>query len=85
MKVSPELRALLKVANKAHPELHAMLVDLQQYQPTLIVAEKPVAPPELAMESEIAEEANLDELRHDMETAEKALRRPVHLPPKACF
>ena len=28
MKVSKELRALLKIANKANPELQAMLIDL---------------------------------------------------------
>ena len=34
MQVTPELRALLKVAPKAHPELQAMLIDVQQYKPT---------------------------------------------------
>ncbi len=33
LKVSPELKALLKVAPKAHPELQAMLIDLKQYKP----------------------------------------------------
>ena len=28
MQVTPELRALLKVAPKAHPELQAMLIDI---------------------------------------------------------
>ena len=32
--VSPDLRALLKIAHKAHPTLHAYLIDLQTYQPT---------------------------------------------------
>ena len=31
MRVSKELRALLKVAHKAHPELQALLIDLMQY------------------------------------------------------
>ena len=34
MQVTPELWALLKVAPKAHPELQAMLIDIQQYKPT---------------------------------------------------
>jgi hypothetical protein len=50
MKVSPELRSLLKVATKAHPALQAYLIDLMMYRPKLIVGEKPVAPPELGME-----------------------------------
>ena len=37
MQVTPELRALLKVAPKAHPELQAMLIDVQQYKPTWAV------------------------------------------------
>ena len=31
MRVSKELRALLKVAHKAHPELQALLINLMQY------------------------------------------------------
>ena len=31
MRVRKELRALLKVAHKAHPELQALLIDLMQY------------------------------------------------------
>ena len=31
MQVSKELRTLLKVAHKAHPELRALLIDLMQY------------------------------------------------------
>ena len=38
LKVSPELKALLKVAHKAHPGLHAMLIVLQAYKPELIVS-----------------------------------------------
>ena len=37
MQVTPELRALLKVALKAHPELQAMIIDIQQYKPTWAV------------------------------------------------
>ena len=28
LRISPELRALLKITKKAHPEIHAMLIDL---------------------------------------------------------
>ena len=31
MRVSKELRALLKIAQKAHPELQALLIDLMHY------------------------------------------------------
>ena len=31
MQISKELRALLKVAHKVHPELQALLIDLMQY------------------------------------------------------
>ena len=34
MQVTLELRTLLKVVPKAHPELQAMLIDIQQYKPT---------------------------------------------------
>ena len=50
MSVSPELRALLKVAHKANPTLHAMMIDLMQYKPKLIVGQKTKAPPELGMD-----------------------------------
>jgi hypothetical protein len=45
MKISPELKALLKIANKARPTLQAMLIDLMAYKPTFLVQEKPEAPP----------------------------------------
>ena len=38
MQVTPELWALLKVVPKAHPELQAMLIDVQQYKPTCDVS-----------------------------------------------
>ena len=47
MQVTPELQALLKVAPKAHPELQAMLVDVQQYKPTWAVGSTSIAPEEL--------------------------------------
>lgn len=51
MRVSPALKALLGVANKAHPELQAMLIDLMQYKPKFVVGEDRVAPAELGMEA----------------------------------
>jgi len=82
MKVSRDLRALLKIANKANPELQAMLIDLLQYRPKLLVSEDRAAPLELGMEEplELAED-----LLEDMTTAESALRKPLHLPAKARF
>ena len=37
MRVTPDLRALLKVANRAHPSVHAMLIDLSAYKPKFIM------------------------------------------------
>ena len=34
MQVTPELWALLEVVLKTHPELQAMLINIQQYKPT---------------------------------------------------
>ena len=42
--VSKELRALLKVAHKAHPEVQALLINLMQYQTKLLVDECRVTP-----------------------------------------
>ena len=44
MQVTPKLQALLKVAPKAHPELQAMLIDVQQYKPTWAVGGASVVP-----------------------------------------
>jgi hypothetical protein len=71
MRVSRELKALLKIAAKAHPELHAMLIDLSQYRPRFIVGDAAAAPEELGMEIEPAAETPL---LKDMETVERALR-----------
>ena len=54
MRVSKELRALLKVAHKAHPELQALLIDLMQYQPRLLVDERHASPRELEMHEELS-------------------------------
>ena len=81
MKISPDLRALLKVANKAHPKIHAMLIDLMTYKPKLIIGERRVAPLEVGMEDAAREDPSPE----DMKTAEGALQKPIHLPPKARF
>ena len=54
--VTPELWALLKVAPKAHPELQAMLIDVQQYKPTWAVGGASIAPEELDFPSSNASE-----------------------------
>ena len=82
LKITPYLKALLKVAHKAHPSIQAMLIDLMMYKPKLIVGEDTVAPAEIGMEDPACDDpANLD----DMKTAEGALRKPIHMPPKARF
>ena len=47
MQVTLELHALLKVALKAHPELQAILIDVQQYKPTWAVGGASAVPKEL--------------------------------------
>ena len=70
--VSKDLRALLKIAHKAHPEIHAYLIDLQMYQPAWMVDAKSVAPKELEFtideEFPTPEEAVLDLTLEDMAT-----------------
>ena len=44
MQVTPELQALLKVALKAHPELQAILIDVQQCKPTWAVRGASIMP-----------------------------------------
>ena len=56
MQVTPELRALLKVMPKAHPELQAMLIDVQQYKPTWAVGGVSVTPEVLDFPSSNASE-----------------------------
>ena len=82
MMVSPELRALLKISHRAHPELQALLIDLLQYRPTFVVGGERRTPKELG----------LDDPPHlptedveAMTTAERALQTPIHIPPKARF
>ena len=56
MQVTPELRALLKVVLKAHPELQAMLTNVQQYKPTWAVGGVSAVPKELDFPSSTAGE-----------------------------
>ena len=44
MVVLPELRALLKISHRAHPELQAYLIDLMLYKPKWLAQAKSVAP-----------------------------------------
>ena len=44
MQVTLELRALLKVVPKAHPELQVKLIDIQQYKPTWAVGGTSIVP-----------------------------------------
>ena len=87
MQVTPELWALLKVTPKAHLELQAMLIDVQQYKPTWAVGGASAAPEEFDFPSsstgeweQLDDPVDLD----DMHYAESALGK-VSLPPKACF
>ena len=50
MAVSAELKALLKLAGKAHPQLQAILVNLHLCGQRLVAATTQVAPPELHMQ-----------------------------------
>ena len=54
MQVTLELRTLLKVALKAHPELQAMLIDIQQYKPTWDMGGASAMPKELDFTSSTA-------------------------------
>ena len=88
MMVTPELHALLKVALKAHLELQAMLIDVQQYKPTWYMGGTSIAPTELDFisstmgkwEDEPDEPVDVDA----MYCRESALGG-VSLPLKACF
>ena len=87
--VSKDLRALLKIARKAHPEIHTYLINLQMYQPTWMVDAKSVTPKELEFtvdeEFPTPEEAALDWTLEDMATTKRALRKPLSIPAKSRF
>ena len=87
--VSKDLRALLKIAHKARPEIHASLINLQMYQPAWLVDTKLVAPKELEFtvdeEFPTPGEAALGWTLEDIATAERALRKPLSIPAKSRF
>ena len=56
MQVTLELWALLKVVPKAHPELQAMLIDVQQYKPTWAIGGTSTVPEELDFPSSTMDE-----------------------------
>ena len=82
MKISADLKTLLKIAHRAHPELHALLIDLRLYKPKFVVDDAAEAPAELMMD---ARPEYLEALTEDMKTAEAALQKPIHLPVRARF
>ena len=51
-----ELCVLLKVMLKVHPELQAMLIDIQQYKPTWVMGGMSTIPKELDFSSSTAGE-----------------------------
>ena len=88
MQVTPELRTLLKVVPKVHPELQAMLIDAQQYKNTWVAGGTLAMPKELGFtistkgkwEDEPDELVDLD----TMHCAKSTLGK-VSLSPKAHF
>ena len=48
--ISKELRALLKIAPKAHPQLQALLIDVLQYKPTWVVDARTASPKQLGFQ-----------------------------------
>ena len=85
--VSKDLRALLRIVHKAHPEIHAYLIDLQMYWPMWMVDAKSATPKELGFTIDekfpAQEEAALNLTLEDMATAERALRKPLSIPAKS--
>lgn len=82
MKISADLKTLLKIANRAHLTLHSLLIDLRLYKPKFIVDDTTEAPAELMME---ASPDYIEDLTEDLKTAEAALQKPIHLPVRARF
>ena len=88
MQIMPELCGLLKVVPKVHPEIQAMLIDIQQYMPMWVVGGTSVVPKDLDFKSramgkwedELDEPVDVD----TMHCTRLALGK-VSLPPKACF
>ena len=88
IQVTPELLALLKVALKAHLELQAMLIDIQQYNPICDIGGSSAMPKELDFPSSTSgkwEDEPDDPVDLDaMHCTESALGK-VNLPPKPHF
>ena len=76
MAVSPELKALLKLANKAHPRLQAMMVDLHLYRPCLVEAVHKLALPKLHLHDAVNWEPNED-LEEATQLVQTALATPA--------
>ena len=87
MQVTPEMRALLKVMPKAHLELQAILINIQEYKPTWAVGGASAMPKELDLPNsttgkwdELDDPVDLD----NMHCTKSALGK-VSLPLKAHF
>ena len=76
MAVSLELKALLKLAGKAHPRLQVMMVDLHLYRPCLLEAVHKSAPPELHLHDAVNWEPDED-LEEAAQLVQTALATPA--------
>ena len=88
MQVTPELHTLFKVAVKAHLELQAMLVNIQQYKPTWAIGGKSAMPKELDFPSSTTgkwEDEPDEPVALDTMHCTKFTLGKVSLPPKAHF
>ena len=72
--ISPELKVLLNIAPKAHPQLQAYLIDLCQYKPTWRVGIDSEAPKSVCLKDEDEAEVLPPELIEDMAMAEIVLQ-----------
>ena len=88
IQVTPELWALLKVTPKAHPELQAMLIDVQQYKPIWAIGGTSTMPKELDFPSSTTgewEDEPDDAVDLDAMHCAKSAQGKLSLPPKASF
>ena len=86
MKVSPDLKKLLKLSKYAHPELQAMLIDLNYYKPQYICSKTTVVPASLAFQEDIPDwEGYGSKLMEELYELETKLGKPAILPPRARF
>ena len=88
MQVTLELCTLLRIALRVHPELQAILIDVQQYKPTWVVGGTSTVPKELDFTSSTVgkwEDEPEDPVElNAMHCTNSALVK-VSLPLKACF